>query len=178
MYISTSPVGIPLRKRNVKIFASELSARRACCKRERQRSFLPCPSIGTSHNPDSSHSLPSPPRQIIIRTMEVASPLPFGHSATGNKRQFPGSPGLVDSTNRSPFTMHIESDEYANPRSFKRRRFTADDTMTDSDSTTVQASFPSFPSSAVQQKNSFSGASGESIVIVTLGSTAFFADIL
>jgi hypothetical protein len=105
--------------------------------------------------------------------MEVVSPLPFGHSAAGNKRQFPGSPGLVDSTNRSPFTMHMESDEYVNPRSFKRRRFTADDTMTDSDSATVQASFPS---SAMQQKNIFSGASGESFSIVYLVSTAF-ADI-
>jgi hypothetical protein len=102
--------------------------------------------------------------------MEVASPLPFGHSAAGNKRQFPGSPALVDSTNRSPFTMHTDSDEY-NPRSFKRRRFTADDTMTDSDNTAVQASIPSF--AGMQQKNSFSGASGESIVIVSLVSTAF-----
>jgi hypothetical protein len=126
----------------------------------------------TNHNPDNSHSL-NLPRRIIIITMEVASPLPFGHSATGNKRQFSGSPGLVDSTNRSPFTMHMEaSDEYVNPR-FKRRRFTADDTMTDSDSATVQASFPSFPSSAIQQKSSFSGASGESIVVNFLVSTAF-----
>ena len=74
--------------------------------------------------------------------------------------------------------MHIESDEYVNSRSFKRRRFTADDAMTDSDSATVQASFPSFPSSAMQQKNSFSGASGESIVIVPPVSTDFFVDIL
>jgi hypothetical protein len=102
--------------------------------------------------------------------MEVASPLPFGHSAAGNKRQFPGSTGLVDSTNRSPFTMHVESDEYLNPRSFKRRRFTADDTMTDSDSATVHASFPPV---AMQQKNSSYAANGESIVIVSLVSTDF-----
>jgi hypothetical protein len=154
-------------KRNVKIERAPQRKRRCkhkiASEREKETEVSCCPSY---HNPANSHSLHLPPQSIII-TMEVASPLPFGHSAAGNKRQFPGSPGLVDSTNRSPFTMHnMESDEYVNPRLFKRRRFTADDTMTDSDSATVQASFPS---SAVQQKNSFFGASsGESIVIVPL----------
>jgi len=63
--------------------------------------------------------------------MEVASPppLPFGNNR--NKRHFPGSPGFVDSTNRSPFGMITgdSSDEFMQQRSFKRRRFTCSDEM-------------------------------------------------
>jgi len=63
--------------------------------------------------------------------MEVASPppVPFGHGSSRAKRQFPGSPGFVDSKNRNPFAMipGDSSDEYLQHRSFKRRRFTSSD---------------------------------------------------
>lgn len=63
--------------------------------------------------------------------MEVASPPPLPFGSNRNKRQFPMSPGFVDSTNRSPFGMipGDSSDEYMQQRSFKRRRFTCADEM-------------------------------------------------
>jgi len=84
--------------------------------------------------------------------MEVASPppLPFGHGSAGTKRHFPASPGFVDSTNRSPFSMlpGDSSDEYMQQR-FKRRRFTsADDSMGEDTENTHNRSFLQFQSMA------------------------------
>ncbi|CAJ1954343.1 unnamed protein product [Cylindrotheca closterium] len=59
--------------------------------------------------------------------MEVASPLPFGHTAAGTKRQFPCTPVAFDTTNCSPFGE--SGDDFLHQRSFKRRRFAVDESM-------------------------------------------------
>jgi len=85
--------------------------------------------------------------------MEVASPPPHPFAA-GSKRHFPGPPGFVDTTNnRSPFAMipGDSSDEYVQPRAFKRRRFTSvDESMGADTENTQNHSFMQFQSITVK----------------------------
>ena len=95
--------------------------------------------------------------------MEVASPLTFSHTSAGAKRQFPCSPGF-DTTNRSPFSAGMDSDEFVPQRSFKRRRFTVDESMEgDSENTINQSPFLSHTS---HQKNFQTATNGEFFPIV------------
>ena len=108
--------------------------------------------------------------------MEVASPLPFSHASAGSKRQFPGSPGLVDSTNRNPFShpnhnesnsmMESSSEEYVHAR-MKRRRF--EDSMDDSNNNISLDShnFASFPPT----KNYFNGTFRSSKTWISISGT-------
>lgn len=74
--------------------------------------------------------------------MEVASPLTLAHAAAGTKRSLVCSPGLMDSTNRSPFPSGMDMTEDSSmQRAFKRRRFQPDTTM---DSSEPAAEFPPF----------------------------------
>ena len=90
--------------------------------------------------------------------MEVASPLTFSHTSAGAKRQFPCSPGF-DTTNRSPFSAGMDSDEFVPQRSFKRRRFTVDESMEgDTENSINQSPFLSHTSN---QKNFHTATNGE-----------------
>mmetsp|Transcript_1321 Transcript_1321/g.3368 ORF Transcript_1321/g.3368 Transcript_1321/m.3368 type:complete len:225 (-) Transcript_1321:246-920(-) len=94
--------------------------------------------------------------------MEVASPppVPFGHGSA--KRNYPGSPGFVDSTNRNPFATipGDSSDEYMQQRSFKRRRFPSTDELMGGDSENNQNhSFLPFQQQNVAKGNSVSFSS-------------------
>jgi hypothetical protein len=95
-------------------------------------------------------------------TMEVASPLTFGHSTAGAKRHLPCSPGFVDSTNRSPFSMVEPAEEFVQ-RAFKRRRFTVDENMESETENTMNQS--PFTSHSVQQKSLFSSSNGKFVMV-------------
>jgi len=69
--------------------------------------------------------------------MEVASPLSFGHTPAGSKRQFPCTPVTFDTTNRSPFGD--SADDFLHQR-FKRRRFAVDESMDGDNENTVNQS--------------------------------------
>ena len=85
--------------------------------------------------------------------MEVASPLL--HTAAGTKRSLVCSPGLMDSTNRSPFPtgMDMTEDNSSMQRAFKRRRFQPDTAM---ESSETAAEFPPFMNMSLS-KNIFAG---------------------
>lgn len=96
--------------------------------------------------------------------MEVASPppAPFGHGTPRTKRQFPGSPGFVDGTNRNPFAMipGDASDEYFHQRSFKRRRFASTDESMGADVENNQNHpFMQFQQQPIVAKGNFSSPS-------------------
>ena len=87
--------------------------------------------------------------------MEVASPLTLNHAAAGTKRSLVCSPGLMDSTNRSPFPtgMDMTDDSSSLQRAFKRRRFQPDTTM---ESSETASDFPPFMNMTIS-KNIFAG---------------------
>jgi hypothetical protein len=89
--------------------------------------------------------------------MEVASPLTFDHTVAGTKRQFPCSP--FDTTNRSQFAGIESSDEFVQQRSFKRRRFSVDESMEGDSENTVNQS--PFLSHSAHQKPFLSASNGE-----------------
>mmetsp|Transcript_23329 Transcript_23329/g.57409 ORF Transcript_23329/g.57409 Transcript_23329/m.57409 type:complete len:212 (+) Transcript_23329:232-867(+) len=91
--------------------------------------------------------------------MEVASPLSFGHTAAGTKRQFPCTPVTFDTTNRSPFAE--SADDFLHQRSFKRRRFAVDESMEGDTENAVNQS--PFINHQAFQKPLLSSSSGQSL---------------
>jgi hypothetical protein len=88
--------------------------------------------------------------------MEVASPLTIAHAAAGTKRPLAFSPGLMDSSNLSPFPVSMEMTDDSNTmqRVFKRRRF-HNDAMETADGPTDYHPFMNV--SIARSKSLFSG---------------------
>ena len=97
--------------------------------------------------------------------MEVASPLTVPHAAAGTKRSLVCSPGLMDTTTRSPFAtvvgMDMSDDPMHGQRAFKRRRFQADTAMENNTETTQ---FPAFANIAFARSKPMFSSNGEFLV--------------
>jgi hypothetical protein len=136
-------------------------------KENRAAIHLSCSSWLRSSIPHFLHFLQSRPSKKLFNnnpTMEVASPITFGHATAGTKRHLPCT-SAFDKQNRSPLAGMDSSDDYMQQRSFKRRRFAVDESMEGDSENSINHS--SFLTHASHQKNFLPSSNGEFSIVVS-----------